>query len=67
MENKYKELLKDFACLIADTDRENFLLKHELDVTKQKLEKAEAEIEHMQESIARMIGNLSAEEVDANA
>lgn len=65
--DKYTELLKDFARLIADTDRENFLLKHELDVTKQKLEKAEAEIEHMQESIARMISNLVAEEVDVNA
>lgn len=65
--DKYTELLKDFARLITDTERENFLLKHELDVTKQKLEKAEAEIEHMQESIARMISNLAAEEVDANA
>lgn len=64
--DKYTELLKDFARIIADTDRENFLLKHELEATKQRLADAEAEVECMQESIAKMIRNIAAEE-DANA
>ena len=64
--DKYTEMLKDFARLIADTDRENFLLKHELDVTKKKLEKAEAEIEQLQEGIAKVIVRVNAEE-DVNA
>lgn len=64
--DKYTELLKDFARIIADTDRENFLLKHDLDVTKQKLAKAEAEIESLENSIAKMIVRVAGEE-DANA
>lgn len=60
--DKYTDLIKAIACVIADTDRENFLLKHELDVVKQRLSKAEAEIEGMQDGVAKMICNLAAEE-----
>lgn len=43
--DKYNELLRDIARLIADTDRENFLLKCELDGTKQRLAAAEEQLE----------------------
>lgn len=43
--DKYTELLKDIARLIVDADRENFLLKCELDGTKQKLAAAEDQLE----------------------
>lgn len=64
--DKYTEMLKDFARLIADTDRENFLLKHELEKTKALLDKANAEIDSLQDGIAKMIVKINAEE-DANA
>lgn len=42
--DKYTELIKDIANLIADTNRENFLLKCELRDTKQQLAEAEGKI-----------------------
>lgn len=42
--DKYNELLKDIATLIADTNRENFLLKCELNRTKEQLAAAESKI-----------------------
>lgn len=42
--DKYTELIKDIATLIADTNRENFLLKCELRDTKQQLADAESKI-----------------------
>lgn len=42
--DKYTELLKDIATLIADTNRENFLLKCDLEKTKNQLNAAEAKI-----------------------
>lgn len=60
--DKYTELLKDFAKLIADTDRENFLLKHELDVTKQKLAAAEVEAKSLEDDIAKLICKFSEED-----
>lgn len=42
--DKYTELLKDIATLIADTNRENFLLKCELNRTKEQLASAESKI-----------------------
>lgn len=42
--DKYTELLKDIATLIADTSRENFLLKHELNRTQEQLAAAEHKI-----------------------
>ena len=42
--DKYNELLKDIARMIADTDRENFLLKCDLENTKAQLAAAEDRI-----------------------
>lgn len=57
--DKYNELIKDIARLIADTNRENFLLKCELDAVKAELASrdavvaaAEAEIERKDQKIA---------------
>lgn len=47
--NKYDELLKDIARLIADANRENFLLKCELSNTKEQLAAAESKIKAAQE------------------
>ena len=44
MNEKYNELIKDIACIIADAERENFLLRCELEETRAQLEKAEAYI-----------------------
>lgn len=43
--DKYTELLRDIARLIVDTDRENFILKADLERTKQQLAHAEDQIE----------------------
>lgn len=42
---KYTELIKDIARLIVDADRENILLKCDLERTKQQLAKAEEQLE----------------------
>lgn len=42
--DKYTELLKDIAKLIADTSRENFLLKCDLERAQQQIGAAEAKI-----------------------
>lgn len=42
--DKYTELLKDIAALIANTDRENFLLKCDLERAQQQLSAAEEKI-----------------------
>ena len=42
--DKYTELLKDIAKLIAETDRENFLLKYDLEKAEKQLNAAEAKI-----------------------
>lgn len=42
--DKYEQLLKDIARLIADTDRENIILKYDLENTKAQLEAAESKI-----------------------
>lgn len=42
--DKYTELLKDIATLIADTNRENFLLKCELNRAQEQLADAEHKI-----------------------
>lgn len=42
--DKYRELLKDIATLIADAQRENFLLSSELEYTKELLTRAEKKI-----------------------
>lgn len=42
--DKYTELLKDIARLIADTERENFLLKSDLTRANQQLVAAEKKI-----------------------
>lgn len=42
--DKYKELIKDIAEIIADQGRENFLLKHELEKTKAQLFAAESKL-----------------------
>lgn len=42
--DKYTELLKDIATLIADTHRENFLLKCELQQAQKQLEASEERI-----------------------
>lgn len=42
--DKYNELLKDIARMIADTDRENFLLKCDLENAKAQLAAAEDRI-----------------------
>lgn len=44
--DKYNQLLLDIARLIADTDRENFLLKCDLENTKDQLAAAEDRIAH---------------------
>lgn len=44
--DKYNQLLLDIARLIADTDRENFLLKCDLENTKAQLAAAEDRIAH---------------------
>ena len=43
--DKYTELLKDIARLIADTDRENFLLRSDLERVKGQLSAAEEQLE----------------------
>lgn len=43
--DKYTELIKDIARLIADTDRENFLLKSELSRANQMIAAAEEQLE----------------------
>lgn len=43
--DKYTELLRDIARLIVDTDRENFILKADLERTKQQLAHAEDQLE----------------------
>ena len=43
--DKYNELLLDIARLIADTNRENFLLRSDLERTKQALATAEGQLE----------------------
>ena len=42
--DKYNQLLLDIAHLIADTDRENILLKYDLQNTKEQLAAAEDRI-----------------------
>lgn len=42
--DKYTELLKDIARLIVDTDRENFLLKTDLEFAKSQIAAAEERI-----------------------
>ena len=42
--DKYNQLLLDIARLIADTDRENILLKYDLQNTKEQLAAAEDRI-----------------------
>lgn len=42
---KYTQLIKDIARLIAGTDRENILLKCDLERTKHQLAKAEEQLE----------------------
>ena len=41
MNEKYSELIKDIATMIADQDRENYLLKMELENVKAQLEHCE--------------------------
>ena len=41
MKEKYSELIKDIATMIADQDRENYLLKMELENVKAQLEHCE--------------------------
>lgn len=43
--DKYNQLLLDIARLIADTDRENFLLKADLERVKGQLSAAEEQLE----------------------
>lgn len=43
--DKYNELLKDIAVLIADAHRENFLLNCELEETRKMLDIAEKKLE----------------------
>lgn len=50
--DKYNQLLLDIARLIADTDRENFLLKSELERTNEQLAAAEDRIERAQKEKA---------------
>lgn len=50
--DKYTELLKDIANLIANTDRESFLLGVELRDTKEKLAAAEVKIAHSEKALA---------------
>ena len=50
--DKYTELLKDIARVSADTDREKFLLKCELDAVKAALRDAEGEIKRKDQKIA---------------
>ena len=55
--DKYKELIKDVADLIADTRRENYLLTCELERTKQALDAAE-------ERIIKLVADRAAEKIN---
>ena len=57
--DKYKELLKDIATIIADAHRENFLLSSELERVKGQLEAAETKIEDI---VARQAVAMMAQE-----
>ena len=45
MKEKYSELIKDIATIIADQERENYLLKMELENVKSQLEYCERQRE----------------------
>lgn len=54
---KYKEMIKDIATLIADTDRENFLLKCQLEETQKQLAAAEQKLAQVDAYIATFEGD----------
>lgn len=57
--DKYNQLLLDIARLIADTDRENFLLKTDLERVKGQLSAAEEQLETV---VAKSAVQMIAEE-----
>ena len=56
--DKYTELIKDIARLIVDTERENFLLKCELDTVKAELTNAEGKIACKDHEIAAAMDEI---------
>lgn len=54
--DKYTELLKDIASLIADTNRENVILKYDLESVNKKLAEAESKIAVINECVDKFIG-----------
>lgn len=62
--DKYKELLRDIATMIADANRENFLLNAELERTKQQLAEAEERLETV---VAKRAVEMMTEEVKHDA
>ncbi|MBQ5641239.1 MAG: hypothetical protein IIV05_05470 [Ruminococcus sp.] len=61
--DKYTELLKDIAKLIAETERENFLLKYDLEKAQEKISAAEEKIKSREaeiESANERISDLTA-------
>lgn len=60
--DKYTELLKDIAKLIAETERENFLLKYDLEkaekqigAAEEKIKEQRAELESANERISDLV------------
>lgn len=53
--DKYTTLLTDIATLIADQNRENYFLKHELDGVKKELEAAEGKISRYESAVRNYI------------
>lgn len=62
--DKYNQLLLDIARLIVDTDRENFLLKTDLERVKGQLEVAEEQLETV---VAKNAVQMIAEDGARNA
>lgn len=62
--DKYNALLRDIAAIIANADRDNFLLKCELERVKGQLAAAEDQLETV---VAKRAAEMMQEEDKANA
>jgi len=59
---KYTQLIKYIAKVIADLDRDNYLLSYELEQTREKLMRAERKIDAVDEYVDRMVCSGAAKE-----